>query len=138
MTRVEIEYEGELRTRCLHVDSEEEIYTDAPKDNQGKGEFFSPTDLVGVALGSCILTIMGIYARKHGLDLKGTRVQVSKEMKSNPRRIGKISLHFTSPHKFDAEVQKQLEKVAFECPVHASLHPDMIQEVVFEWGQAKA
>ncbi|MBI2743372.1 MAG: OsmC family protein [Chlamydiales bacterium] len=136
MTEVEIVYEGGLRTRCVHEESGEALRTDAPKDNQGKGEFFSPTDLIGVALGSCILTIMGIYAKRHNLDLTGTKVNVSKEMKSGPRRIGKITLNFTSPHKFDAEVQKQLEKAATECPVHASLHPDLEQIVTFEWGKS--
>ncbi len=135
MTQVEIEYEGALRTRCLHVESGEVIFTDAPKDNQGKGEFFSPTDLVGVALGSCVLTIMGIYAAKQGIELKGTKVRVTKEMQSLPsRRIGKIKLDFTSPHKFDEAIEKRLEKIAHECPVHHSLHPDLIQEFNFQWG----
>jgi putative redox protein len=134
MTQIEIEYSGALRTRCLHVDSGEEIFTDAPKDNQGKGEFFSPTDLVGVALGSCVLTIMGIYAARHGLELKGMKVRVTKEMKNSPRRIGKITLHFTSPHQFASEVQARLEQIAHECPVHHSLHPDIEQVFTFQWG----
>ena len=135
MTQVEIEYEGELRTRCLHVESGEIIFTDAPKDNQGEGKFFSPTDLVGVALGSCVLTIMGIFAKRQGIELKGTKVRVTKEMQNKPsRRIGKITMHFTSPHKFDSDVQTRLEKIAHECPVHHSLHPDVVQEFTFEWG----
>ena len=135
MTLVEIEYLGDLRTSCLHVESGEIIYTDAPKDNQGAGRYFSPTDLVGVALGSCVLTIMGIFAVRQKLDLKGTKVRISKEMVNAPaRRIGKLKLHFMSPHRFDEEMQKRLEKIAHECPVHKSLHPDIVQEFTFVWG----
>lgn len=135
MGEVEVEYEGELRTRCLHVESGQLFLTDAPKDNQGKGEYFSPTDLMGAALGSCILTIMGIYAAKRGLELKGTKVVVVKEMQNLPfRRISKLTLHFTSPHSFGEEIEKRLERIANECPIHKSLHPDLVQEFIFQWG----
>jgi putative redox protein len=136
MAETEIIYEGDLRTLCIHGESGEKILTDAPKDNQGKGRYFSPTDLVGVALGSCVMTIMGIYAARQGLSLEGMKARVSKEMENRPsRRIKKLILHFTCPTKFDEETQKRLERIALECPVHASLHPDLIQEFSFSWGK---
>ncbi len=135
MTEIQVVYEGSLRCRCIHTESGEEMMTDAPKDNQGKGEYFSPTDLVAVALGSCVLTLMGIQARRLGVNMDGSKIRVSKEMENLPhRRIKKLHVHFTSPHQFNHEVQTKLEKAGRECPVHHSLHPEISQTFIFEWG----
>lgn len=136
MTEITIFYEGNLSTRCVHTETGEEIFTDAPKDNEGEGKKFSPTDLVAVALGSCVLTLMGIAAKRMGLNLEGLRTNVKKTMTSSPvRRIGKIEVHVFCPEEVDKEKQEKLEKAAKGCPVHHSLHPDMIQEFVFHWGR---
>ncbi len=129
-------YEGDLRTKASHPESGAVLHTDAPKDNQGKGEAFSPTDLLGVALGSCALTLMGIAAKKWGLELKGSRVVLEKTMLKNPRRIGKIVLHFYMSTTSSDEIKSALEKAALECPVHHSLDPAMIQEFHFHWEMA--
>jgi putative redox protein len=137
MTEIDIWYEGQLSTRCVHRENGQEIRTDAPKDNQGKGEMFSPTDLFAASLGSCVLTVMGILAERIGVDITGTKISVTKEMASAPsRRIGKLTLVLTSPHRFDPDITQRLEKAATGCPVHHSLHPDVIQEYTFNWGQA--
>src|SRR5450755_4860295 len=120
-------YEGDLRTVALHLASGTQIETDAPFDNQGKGERFSPTDLVATALGSCMLTLMGMKARDLGLDLKGTRIEIQKFMKADPRRISGISLTFHLP---DALVLTEknktiLQRAAETCPVYYSIHPDI-------------
>lgn len=131
-----IYYEGQLRTRCVHENGEE-IKTDAPKDNMGKGELFSPTDLLAAALGSCVLTLMGIFANKLKVDISGARVSLTKEMsKAPPRRISRITLHIYCPHTFSPEVTKSLEEAAKHCPVHQSLHPEVVQELIFHWGEA--
>lgn len=136
MTQVDIEYLGGLRTRCLHKESGDEIETDAPKDNHGKGEKFSPTDLVSAALGSCVLTVMGILAERLKLDLTGTTAEVVKEMESAPsRRIGKLKVLIRCPRTFDKQEIDRLERVAMSCPVHHSLHPDIHQEFIFQWGE---
>jgi putative redox protein len=129
-----IEYLSDLKTRCTHS-SGETIDTDAPKDNQGEGRLFSPTDLIAVGLGSCILTVMAIAARSLGVDLKGTTVEVQKEMSKNaPRRIERIAICVSCPNRFSLQIQKKLEKAAMDCPVHHSLHPDMQQIIEFTWG----
>ncbi len=131
----EIDYLGGLSTRCVHKDNKAEILTDAPKDNQGRGLLFSPTDLVAVALGSCVLTLMGIAADRLRVDISGAKVLVTKEMATAPsRRIGKIKIVFSFPQTFSLDVQQKLEKAATGCPVHHSLHPDVVQEFIFEWG----
>jgi putative redox protein len=135
MVEIDIWYEGDLSTKCVHRQSGEEIFTDAPKDNQGRGLLFSPTDLVAAALGSCVLTIMGILAARMKIDLVGTKITVSKEMQQAPsRRIGKLRVVLTCPHRFDPETIKRLETAAESCPVHHSLHPDIVQEFVYNWG----
>lgn len=135
MTSFKVTYEGDLRTKCIHVENQKELLTDAPKDNQGKGEEFSPTDLVAVALGTCILTIMGIYAKGLGADLTGISATVSKEMSSKPpRRIGKLTVVITCPQTFDPEMTKKLEEGELHCPVHLSLHPEVEQDITFKWG----
>lgn len=136
MAKYEIFYEGDLRTRAVH-ETGEAIETDAPKDNQGQGRMFSPTDLVGVALGSCILTVMGIIAKSMKIDLKGTRMVVSKQMAAAPsRRIGQIKVEIFCPQTFAPDVTARLQKAAENCPVHHSLHPEIEKEVVYYWGQA--
>ena len=129
-----VTYLGDLRTECTHNASKNRMITDAPLDNQGKGEAFSPTDQVATALASCMLTIMGIKARDLGIDLKGTRAEVTKTMGNAPRRIIKIAiaLHFSNIE--DHKTQKILQKAAETCPVHYSLHPDIEKEVTYHWG----
>ncbi len=136
MIKIDIYYEGNLRTRCVHAENKSEIQTDAPKDNMGKGELFSPTDLVAAALGSCVATLMGIMANKLKVDLTGLRLTVEKEMAHTPsRRLGRIVLHIYCPQTFDAEVKRKLEIAGSQCPVHQSLHPDIQQEFFFHWGE---
>ena len=137
MTRYEIVYEGELRTLCTHEESGQALLTDAPLDNQGKGEFFSPTDLVGIALGSCVLTLMGIAAKRLGISIGETKLSVEKEMKAAPARmIGRLVVRVFCPVPLEAKVIEQLEKAARGCPVHHSLHPDIVQEFYFDWKKA--
>ncbi len=137
MSNIDIFYEGKLSTRCVYTETGSEIFTDAPKDNHGEGKQFSPTDLVGASLGSCMLTLMGIVANKIEVDLKGTRATVKKTMATAPmRRIGKIEVHIFCPAIIDATKIQQLEKAAKGCPVHHSLHPDIEQELVFHWGES--
>ena len=128
-------YEGNLRTVATHLASGTEIQTDAPVDNQGKGERFSPSDLVATALGSCMMTIMGIKARDMNIDLAGTRIEVEKIMKADPRRIGGINIHFTFPERLQVDDKQKtiLERAAHTCPVAYSIHPDIAMNVVFSW-----
>ena len=130
-----IVYEGELRTVATHLRSQTVIETDAPPDNQGKGERFSPSDLVATALGSCMMTIMGIKARDMKVDLKGTRIEVEKIMKADPRRIGGVNLTFYFPDGFQATEKERivLERAAHTCPVIFSIHPDIEVKTVFNW-----
>ncbi len=132
---MKVVYQGDLQTECTHLQSGAKLTTQAPKDNQGKGDAFSPTDLFAVSLGSCMLTIMGIAARKLGVDLKGTSAEVEKEMASAPhRRIGRLIVRIRSSLNPDAQIREKLEKAALECPVHHSLHPDIKLEIDFVWG----
>ncbi len=128
-------YKGALRTEMTHLLSSSMIENDAPVDNHGKGERFSPTDMVATALGSCLLTTMGIKAEGMGLDLTGTTVEITKIMKAEPRRIGGIKAHVTFPIGLVAdEKQKEiLERTARTCPVERSLHPDMELDFKFIW-----
>ncbi|HRZ41177.1 MAG TPA: OsmC family protein [Bacteroidales bacterium] len=124
------EYTGGLRTRATHLKSGETIITDAPLDNQGKGEAFSPTDLLAASLGSCMLTIMGISAREHGFDIDGTRVNITKIMGTNPRRVQEVIIDFTFPHRqYTPKQQKLIALAADTCPVARSLHPDLKQTI---------
>jgi putative redox protein len=130
-------YEGNLRTVCTHEKSGSAIETDAPTDNQGKGERFSPTDLVATALGSCMLTIMGQRARDMEVDLAGTKIEIEKIMKTDPRRIGGVNLTFSFPESLIVN-EKQitiLEKAAHTCPVIYSIHPDIEVNVLFNWNR---
>ena len=134
MVKINGVYEGQLRTRMTHEQSASQIITDAPKDNMGKGEAFSPTDLVATALGSCMLTVMGIAANKHQVDLKGARVDVSKEMVVAPvRRIGKITVDIHMPKGIPSDKRSLLEAAGLSCPVHKSLHPDLQTPIQFHY-----
>ena len=128
-------YEGNLRTVCTHEKSGSIIETDAPPDNQGLGERFSPTDMVATALGTCMLTIMGIKARDMNLDIKGIKIDVEKIMKADPRRIGGINLtfHFPDSLQVDEKQKTVLERAANTCPVMYSIHPDIVVNVTFNW-----
>ena len=128
-----VNYLGDLRTSAIHITSNKNIITDAPIDNQGKGEAFSPTDTVATALASCLLTIMGIKARDLNIDIKNTTAEVSKVMASNPRRISEIQITVNFTRSYDQRIKKILEKAALACPVSNSLHPDLKQNILFNW-----
>lgn len=127
-------YQGNLRCQSTHVQSSTTLITDAPCDNEGKGESFSPTDLVAAALGNCIMTIMGIYAKNNGLNLDGIRMEITKKMSITPRRIGRIDIVITMPHTDLTPMQKAaLEEIPHTCPVCLSLHPDIEKNISFVW-----
>jgi putative redox protein len=128
-------YKGELRTEAMHMRSGNVIITDAPPDNKGKGEYFSPTDLVATALGSCIFTIMGIAAREHGFSIDGTTCSITKIMAENPRRIGEIKIDFDFKGREYTDKQKKiLEYCVKTCPVALSLKDSLIQNVKLSFG----
>tara|TARA_B100001250_G_C19799080_1_gene790108 strand:- start:98 stop:502 length:405 start_codon:yes stop_codon:yes gene_type:complete len=133
MSKANIIYKNNLRTEAEHIASAQKIITDAPIDNNGKGEAFSPTDLVATALGSCMITIMAIVAEKNGIDISGTNASVKKEMSSNPRRISEIIVDINMGKNIDKKDRKRLEKAALACPVHKSLHPDMAKKIQFHY-----
>jgi uncharacterized OsmC-like protein len=138
MATIHIDYPGDLRTDCAHLQSDTHINTDAPTDNQGRGEAFSPTDLVANALGTCIITTMAIVARRDGIDLKGSALDVTKVMTSQPpRRIARIEIDLTilATPMPDDDTRAQLEKIAHTCPVAISLHPDLEQVVNLRWEE---
>lgn len=141
MPTAETRYLGDLRTEAIHVQSGTAIQTDAPVDNNGRGELFSPTDLVATALASCMMTIMGIVAAREGLSLVGTRAETQKIMSAElPRKISRVEVKLqmiTDRELSDAEKAKY-EKVARQCPVALSLHPDIEQAIEFEWLAANA
>lgn len=128
-------YDGDLRTTCTHLKSGNFFETDAPVDNSGKGERFSPTDLLATSLGTCMLTVMGIKARRSGFDLDGIKIEIEKIMKSEPRRVAGINLFYHIPEKLrglDENTKILLKKIAVKCPVMLSIHPDI--EVNIDWG----
>lgn len=127
-------YTGNLRTENTHLKSGGTFITDAPTDNNGKGEAFSPTDTIATGLANCILTVMGIKARQMETTMSGAEALVTKTMASNPRRISKIEVAITMPVGFTAKDRKILEHTAHTCPVHYSLHPDIEKVVTFDWG----
>lgn len=130
----EVLYKGELRAEMTHLKSGEMVITDAPTDNHGKGEAFSPTDLVATALASCMLTTMGIKANQMGVDMDGTQAQVLKIMAAEPRRISEVQVQVTFPAKnYSDKDRNVLEQTALHCPVAKSLHPDLVQNVNFIW-----
>lgn len=135
METVKTKYLGELRTEATHVRSGEKIVTDAPIDNQGKGEYFSPTDMLATALGSCMLTIMGISARTHGFNIDGTEIKITKVMGTAPRRVVEIIVELFFPTDYTPKEKKIIELSAKECPVANSLHPDLKQTLIFHFGE---
>ena len=146
MATIQTLYLGDLRTEITHVQSGNRVITDAPTDNNGKGEYISPTDyvppkiptdMVAAALGSCMLTLMGIAARRLEIDLKGTRVEIQKVMAAEPRRIAEIRLDFYLPGDYSDKDKKILQGAAETCPVGKSLHPDIRQAVTWHYGSAK-
>ncbi len=137
MVEIDIDYEGDLHCRLVHGPSGNAITTDAPKDNMGRGETFSPTDLVAAALGSCMLTVMGIVANRHQINLKGAHAHVAKEMTPAPnRRIAALTVDIDMPSQLTPEQRKMLEHAAHTCPVHKSLHPDVQVAVRFSYHQS--
>ncbi|GGD48698.1 stress-induced protein OsmC [Emticicia aquatilis] len=139
MPTSKIVYLGDLRTQATHLQSNETIITDAPVDNNGKGEAFSPTDLAATSLGSCAMTIMGIVAKREGVDFSGSEIEVTKIMSAEaPRRIAKVIVDFTmkTPEALSEEVQAKYVRAAHTCPVSLSLHPDIEQVFNFNWTVA--
>lgn len=133
MPTSKITYLGELRTSSIHLQSGTEIISDAPVDNHGKGEAFSPTDLLANSLGSCMMTIMAIKADSLGIDLKGTTIDVTKIMQSEPRKVAKIIIVMNLPISESEKNKTILERSAMNCPVLLSLHPDLEKEITFNW-----
>lgn len=131
-----IVYKGNLRTEMTHIQSDSLVETDAPVDNNGKGERFSPTDLVATALGSCMLTIMGIACETHSINIEGSKAEITKIMQSNPRKISEIQLkiYLKGQNEYSEKEQKIIEKAALTCPVYLSLHPEMKKTVLFFWN----
>lgn len=137
MVTIQTRYQGELRTQATHGPSQTVLVTDAPVDNQGKGESFSPTDLVATALGTCMLTTMGIVAKRHGWALEGATATVEKHMVADPeRRIGMLTVAIRVPGIFGEKERTILERTALTCPVHKSLSPKVEIPVTFQWGEA--
>lgn len=134
MVAIQLEYQGDLHCRAVHGPSGTELNTDAPKDNQGRGESFSPTDLVATALATCMLTTMGILARTLAIDMAGATATVEKEMTPPPRRIQRLTARIHVPKALSAEDQQKLERAAHTCPVKNSLHPDVEMPITFTWG----
>lgn len=133
MATSKVTYLGALRTSSQHLQSGTEIISDAPVDNNGKGEAFSPTDFVANALASCMFTVMGIKANSMDVDFSGSTAEVTKVMGIDPRRITEIHVTFTMNLTSDEKTRTILEKTAMTCPVHFSLHPDIKKEIVFNW-----
>lgn len=131
MTTSKVRYEGQLRTAAVHLQSDNRIITDAPTDNHGKGEAFSPTDLLATSLASCMLTIMGIKAEQMGMDITGTVAEVTKIMAADPRRVSEVHVIVTFPQPLDDKTQTIFYNTALTCPVAKSLHPDITQNVTF-------
>jgi putative redox protein len=136
MVKISLEYTGDLRCSATHGPSKQTLITDAPVDNHGKGESFSPTDLVATALGACMATVMGIVAERHKIDLKGMKIEVSKEMsQDSPRRIVKLPTDIWMPISKAHPQRELLEKTALGCPVHHSLDPRIEKPIVFHWRE---
>jgi uncharacterized OsmC-like protein len=128
-----VTYLGDLRTSSVHIASGSEIVSDAPVDNNGRGEAFSPTDTVANALASCMLTVMGIKARDMEVDLTGTTAEVTKIMQAQPRKISGIKVVFNMKSNADDKARAILERTALTCPVHLSLNPDIEKDITFNW-----
>lgn len=137
MATIETIYLGDLRSEAKHMQSGTTLMTDAPIDNHGKGEYFSPTDLVATALGSCIMTIMEMAAAPRGIDLRGTRLEIEKVMASEPRRIAEIKMNIYFPSDYSDKDKKILERTADTCPVSKSLHPDLKQTIKYHYNTSE-
>lgn len=133
MATIHTTYLGGLRTEATHLQSGTKIITDAPTDNKGKGEAFSPTDLLAESLAGCMLTTMGIAADVHGIDIDGTEADVTKVMAANPRRVAEVIANFKFPKQYADTEKEILKKAALGCPVAVSLHPDVVKTVNFGW-----
>jgi len=134
MTTVKSKYIGELRTSSIHVKSGAEITTDAPTDNNGKGEAFSPTDLLATALGSCAVTIMGLCALQNNFDIGTPSLNIGKTMATAPRRVAKLKVEFSfAKYRFTEQQKQILRQAAENCPVAKSLHSQLVQELIFNW-----
>ena len=134
METIRTEYSGALRTHAIHVASGNSLITDAPLDNRGKGETFSPTDLLATSLGSCMITVVGIAADTHGFSIDGAKLRITKVMVSNPRRIGELVVELDFQAKGYSEKEKEIiRRTALTCPVSLSLHPDVKQTIVFNF-----
>ena len=134
MVEIEIDYEGGLHTRAVHGPSSAILQTDAPVDNQGRGEAFSPTDLLAAALGSCMLTVMGIVAQRHGWELEGTRARVQKHMVQDPvRKVGRLVVDLDFPAEIPESARPILLNTADSCPVKQSLHSEMEIDLRPHW-----
>jgi putative redox protein len=135
MTKMSVLYSGHLRCQVVHAQSNTQIETDAPLDNKGKGERFSPTDLLCTSLATCILTTMAIAAEERSWKFEGVKAEIEKIMSSTPRRIGEIKIHFTFPDlEYDDLMKEKIQRYAHACPVGRSLHPDVLQNVTFEFN----
>ena len=133
MHTCEVKYNGNLRTTATHLDSGSKIKTDAPKDNHGLGEAFSPTDILCSSLASCILTIMAISVEKNGIDIKGTTESVKKIMINNPRRIAKIDININFTKQYDSKIKTILERAALNCPVHHAISESVEKNISFSY-----
>ena len=133
MATSKVTYLGDLRTSSTHLQSGNQIITDAPTDNNGKGEAFSPTDMVANSLATCMLTVMGIKARDLEVDFSGSTAEVTKVMAADPRRIAEIHIVFQMNLKADDKTKTILERTGMTCPVHYSLHPEIKKEIIFNW-----
>lgn len=134
MKTSKIIYTGNLSTEAVHLQSGSSITTDAPLDNNGKGQAFSPTDLLATSLGCCMLTVMGIVAQRHSINMDGTQIEITKVMESNPRRVSEIIVEFSFPKNNYSEKDKQLlEHTAHTCPVAKSLSSELKQTVIFNY-----
>jgi putative redox protein len=133
MVKMTALYLGEKHCKAEHEPSKTILDTDAPKDNQGRGESFSPTDLVATALGTCILTTMAIVAERDGVDIKGSKVSVEKEMSANPRRIASLKTVIDLPKTIPDDYRAKLEHIGHSCPVHKSLHPDVLISIEYRY-----
>jgi len=134
MVTISATYEGDLCCTAVHGPSEATLQTDAPKDNEGLGRYFSPTDLVATALATCILTTLGIVARRRNIDLAGCTATVEKHMNASPRRIGRLPVQLTIAGSYTDDEKKLLENAANTCPVHKSLHPDVDAPIAIDWA----
>jgi putative redox protein len=136
MVEIKVVYEGQLHCNATHSPSGTTLDTDAPRDNMGRGESFSPTDLLATALGTCMLTTMGIIAQRHSIDITGSKLTVTKEMISQPsRRVGRLPVNIIMSKNYSAEDRKRLENAAHICPVMVSLNPEIQVPVKFLWPE---